>query len=232
MHKNLLIALLGLSCLLSFHCKEVDEPCGTTVFQEIDPSQRAYSYQTGTYWVYEEATTGATDSIWVHLTYQDTISYNSGVGPGCSKTFTEMESHVMELQGTRYGSMFAWFNQDVGINWVDPGSTIPSNNITRMFDYGLRVFSRTRDGIGRDVNGLEAGILTHFMNEYPTLQVGIINFSNVVALRSDPIDFSFLPEPTAWDTYWTEDGIVRWDVRNDQDSIVQSWNLVRWNVVR
>ena len=235
MKNNLLIALFSFACLLNLGCENEDEP--TWCDWDSDPIPAKfdnYRYQPGTYWVYQEVTSNDLDSIWVASVSLDTVVWISEYASDCNNIIkTETESHIMDLQGSRLGNMHSWYLQSTGVNWADPADVI-QDHMTSPFMDGLRIFhDREAPNWGYDVNDEIYGTpATYWQQTLASMQVAGGTFTNVISLRSDAVDFDFLPQPTAWDTYWTENGIIRWDVRDSLDNIIETWDLVRWNVIR
>ena len=234
MYKNLLIVFFAFATLFNFGCGDKgDEPCGITIYDPIPDSLSHFRFLPGTYWVYQETTTNDLDSIWVTSASLDTTTWISGFGSGCDKAFSDTEIHSINLEGSRYGNMLTWYLYAGGICWTD-SSELKGGGSGYLFDQGLRIYHvpGLRWG-GWYQGGVEYGPTNYQMNLDTSIQVAGMQYSNVVFLRTEQVSFfDFLPQPTAWDTYWTEDGIIRWDVRDEQDNIIETWDLVRWNIVR
>ena len=234
MYKNLLIVFFAFACFLNFGCGDKgDEPCGIYTSEPLPAGYSPFRYQSGTYWVYQEVNTNDLDSIWVASVTLDTIRLTTGFGSGCDKSFADTESHIMKMEGNRYGDLYSWYLHSGGIDWGGPEHR-DSGWGGNILTYGLRIYYATDGSYSTSSNpSNELSPDNSLLAYHDSLNVSGQVFTEVTAFRAETVEFfDFLPQPTAWDTYWTEDGIIRWDVRDELDNIVESWELVRWNIVR
>ena len=233
MFKNLLLLLIAIASVSLVGCKKDDDvPCGNYKYNDIPSDRDPFLYQTGTYWVYQEISTGDIDSVWLRANYLDTLQILTGFGSGCDKSFKVETTHVMELESSRWGFMNSLLVHDQSVDWTDV------TNMTGLSYWlstpGIPLYFDERDGLSRDLNGgiQSSSPSTKFIELIPNLQIGGNSYTNIAHFRSDAVEFEFMAEATAYDWYWKGEGIVRRDVRDEQDNIIESWELIRWNIVR
>ena len=68
--------------------------------------------------------------------------------------------------------------------------------------------------------------------KYDTLSIGGQEYYDVVHFQTEPAEFSFLNGERIFEYFWTEDGMVRWDIKDEQGVVERSWQLVRSNIIR
>lgn len=219
--KERFLFLISVSFLLSACSKDEVQPnssgggYGYTLpeFNYISYSIQPYKFLQGTYWIYENDSTGALDSIVVDSARSGSFESTPSVHGSTGSTFTE--TYTMYLQ-----------------NYTSPEQF----DVTLMTNYIYRNYSGDWSNFqGQPVFGSEPGTSKDGMTVlpiYPTYTVGGATYSLVKKMQIIAADQS-LPEFSN-DTYlYYSDsvGLIKKETQLSTTNI-ESWSLKRCNILR
>ena len=233
MNRNLL--LLAVLALLSFSTCKRDDPgseCASANYVTLSDAMNPYFYQPGTYWVYFDSLTQSTDSIWISEARLDSLYNFSSGGPGCvDNQYDYHEVFRMQLMGDQYGPMNLWMVMNGRIDWIK-GSNI-GDGAPWFYTEGINAWNEARSTSGVTISSaLATSPRTYFQQAYDSLTVLGGTFSDVLHFQTDLGELDFMNGVHQFEFYWTEDGMVRWDINDEQGNPEHQWELVRWNILR
>lgn len=219
--KNVLPILAFILLVVSACRKEEDtEPKPTptappTQYNYLSGSITPYKFKAGSYWIYENDSTGSLDSIIV-----DSVSTG----------FFESVPNVHGTTGSTLTEFYKMYFHDFGTSQLY-NQTLMNNYLVRNYSgnwsnfYGQAVYA-TNSPLGTSSNGMT--IIAKFLS----MNIGVNIFSNVDEVLIIAADQSF-PEFT-YDTYLhycDSVGLIKKETEISPGNI-ESWSIKRWNIIR
>ena len=184
-------------------------------YNYISESIAPYKFKTGSYWIYENDSTGLLDSVTV-----DSIS---------TGFFVSIPS-VHGTTGYTYTQFYKMYFHDFGTSELY-NQTLMNNYLVRNYSgdysnfYGQGIYA-ANSPVGTSSNGMT--IIAKFLS----MNIGINTFNNVDEVQIIAADQSF-PE-FAFDTYlYYSDtiGLIKKEAILSPGNI-ESWSIKRWNVIK
>lgn len=217
-----ILPIAAFMILLVSACRKEEDPepqpsptSPTTHFNYLSESVTPYKYKAGSYWIYENDSTGLTDSITVD-------SVLTG--------FFESIPNVHGTTGSTYTEFYKMYFHDFGTS-EQYNQTLMNYFLVRNYSgnwsnfYGQSIYA-ANSPIGTTNNGMT--IIAKFLS----MNIGINTFNNVDKVQIIAAD-QFCPE-FSYDTYFhycDSVGLIKKETELSPGNI-ESWSLKRWNIIR